>query len=523
MTKGIDKYSIDSTDYTIGQDNVQKWGFDVHNPVFGVSAGFIALFLVAALVLDPETMKTALDGVKWQIIGSFDWLFIWSGNIFVVFCLILIASPFGRIRLGGQEATADYSYLSWLSMLFAAGMGIGLMFWSVAEPVAYYTGWYETPLGVEANTPEAARLAMGATMYHWGLHPWAIYGVVALSLAFFAYNKGLPLSIRSIFYPILGDRAWGWAGHIVDILAVLATLFGLATSLGLGAQQAASGIHHVFGIEAGLGLQIVVITVVTLLAVVSVVRGIDGGVKVISNINMIVAFVLLILVALIGWAVAAGNIPTTFMAYFENIIPLSNPHGRQDEAWFQGWTVFYWAWWISWSPFVGMFIARVSRGRTVREFLTAVLLVPTAVTLLWMSVFGGLAIDQVANHVGLLGSKGLTDVSLAMFEMFDALAFGNVLSIIAIVLVLVFFITSSDSGSLVIDSITAGGKVDAPVLQRVFWAFMEGAIAVALLWVGGTQSIQALQAGAISTALPFTFVLLMMCVSLVMGMRTEKY
>ncbi|UPQ90064.1 BCCT family transporter [Vibrio sinaloensis] len=522
MTKGIDKYSIDSTDYTVGQDNVQKWGFDVHNPVFGWSAGLIAAFLIAVLVMDAESAKATLDGIKWQIIGSFDWLFIWSGNIFVIFCLALVVSPFGKIRLGGSDATADFSYLSWLSMLFAAGMGIGLMFWSVAEPVAYFTGWYETPLGVEANTPEAARLALGATMFHWGLHPWAIYGVVALSLAFFAYNKGLPLSIRSIFYPILGDRAWGWAGHIVDILAVLATLFGLATSLGLGAQQAASGIHHVFGIESGLTLQVIVITVVTLLAVVSVVRGIDGGVKVISNINMVIAFLLLILVALIGYAIVLGNIGTTVMAYVENLIPLSNPHGREDEAWFQGWTVFYWAWWISWSPFVGMFIARVSKGRTVREFITAVLLVPTAVTVIWMSTFGGLAIDQVVNNIGELGGQGLTDVSLAMFQMFDVLPYGSVLSVIAVVLVLVFFITSSDSGSLVIDSITAGGKVDAPVVQRVFWAFMEGAIAVALLWIGGSQAVQALQAGAISTALPFTFVLLLMCVSLIMGMRTER-
>ena len=522
MTKGIDKYSIDSTDYTVGQDNVQKWGFDVHNPVFGISAGLIALFLIGVLVTDTTSAKAALDGVKGQIINSFDWLFIWSGNIFVLFCLGLIVSPYGKIRLGGVDATADYSFMSWLSMLFAAGMGIGLMFWSVAEPAAYYTGWFETPLGVEPNTPEAAKLALGATMYHWGLHPWAIYGVVALSLAFFSYNKGLPLSIRSIFYPILGDRAWGWAGHVVDILAVLATLFGLATSLGLGAQQAASGIQHVFGLEAGLGLQVIVITVVTLLAVVSVLRGIDGGVKVISNINMLVAFLLLILVALIGYAVTLGSIPTTLMAYIENIIPLSNPHGREDQAWLHGWTVFYWAWWISWSPFVGMFIARVSKGRTVREFITAVLIVPTTVTIIWMSVFGGMAIDQIVNNIGTLGSEGLTDVSLAMFQMFDALPFGTLLSIIAVVLVLVFFITSSDSGSLVIDSITAGGKVDTPVPQRVFWAFLEGAIAVALLWVGGTEAVQALQAGAISTALPFTIILLLMCVSLLMGMRTEK-
>ncbi len=523
MTKGIDKYSIDSTDYTVGQDNIQKWGFDVHNSVFGISASLILLFLLTILIVDADTAKSALDGVKWQIIGAFDWLFIWSGNIFVLFCLALVVSPFGKIRLGGDDAVADHSFISWLSMLFAAGMGIGLMFWSVAEPVAYFTGWYETPLGVEANSAEAAKLALGATMFHWGLHPWAIYAVVALSLAFFCYNKGLPLSIRSIFYPILGDRAWGWAGHIVDILAVIATLFGLATSLGLGAQQAASGIHHVFGVDAGIGLQVTVIAVVTLLATISVIRGIDGGVKVISNINMIVAFLLLILVALIGYAVTFGSIPTTLMSYIENIIPLSNPHGRSDEAWFQGWTVFYWAWWISWSPFVGMFIARVSKGRTIREFLIAVLIVPTFVTLIWMSVFGGLAIEQVVDKVGELGSHGLTDVSLAMFQMFDSLPFGVGLSIIAVVLVLVFFITSSDSGSLVIDSITAGGKLDSPVAQRVFWAMMEGLIAIALLWIGGTEAVQALQAGAISTALPFTIVLLLMCVSLVMGLRTEKF
>ncbi|MEZ8966118.1 BCCT family transporter [Vibrio breoganii] len=522
MTKGIDKYSIDSTDYRIGQDNVQKWGFDVHNAVFSASAGLTILFLLAMVFLDADTAKTALDGLKWQIIGSFDALFIWAGNIFVVFCLALIVSPYGKIRLGGKDAVPEYSALSWIAMLFAAGMGIGLMFWSVAEPVAYFTGWYETPLNVEANTAEAAKLALGATMYHWGLHPWAIYGVVALSLAFFAYNKGLPLSIRSIFYPILGDRAWGWPGHLVDILAVLATLFGLATSLGLGAQQAASGIQHVFGVEAGFGMQVAVISFVTLLAIVSVMRGMHGGVKLVSNINMIIAFVLLVFVLIIGYHVTFASISTTLVSYVENIIPLSNPHGRDDEAWFQGWTVFYWAWWISWSPFVGMFIARVSKGRTVRQFMTAVLIVPTTVTLIWMSTFGGLAIDQVINNVGILGTKGLTDVSLAMFEMFDAMPMANMLSIIAIILVMVFFVTSSDSGSLVIDSITAGGKLDAPMPQRVFWAFMEGAIAVAMLWVGGSEAVQALQAGAISTALPFTFVLLAMCVSLLMGMATEE-
>ncbi|MCA1743564.1 MAG: BCCT family transporter [Desulfonatronovibrio sp.] len=522
MAKKIDKYSIDNTDYTVGQDNIQKYGFDIHNPVFGTSVGLISLFLLATLITDPGTAKSVLDGIKWKIIANFDILFIWSGNIFVIFCLALIVSPYGKIRLGGQDAVPEHSLLSWLAMLFAAGMGIGLMFWSVAEPVAYFTAWYETPLNVEANTPEAAKMALGATMYHWGLHPWAIYGVVALSLAFFCYNKGLPLSIRSIFYPILGDRAWGWTGHIIDILAVLATLFGLATSLGLGAQQAASGINHVFGLNGGIGLQIAVITGVTALAVISVVRGIEGGVKLLSNTNMLIALALFLFVALVGFSTAIGSVFTTIGSYVANVIPLSNPHGRADQAWFQGWTVFYWAWWISWSPFVGMFIARVSRGRTVRQFLTAVLIVPTLITVLWMSVFGGIAIDQVVNGTGVLGTEGLTSVSLAMFQMFDAMPIGIILSFIAIVLVLVFFITSSDSGSLVIDSITAGGKLDAPVPQRIFWAVIEGAIAAALLWIGGKEAIEALQAGAITTALPFTVVLLLMCVSLIMGFSTEK-
>ena len=523
MTTNKDKYSIDNTDYTVGQDNVQKWGFDVHNPVFGISASLIGVFLIAILLGDPDVSKAALDGIKWQIIGAFDGLFMWSANIFVLFCLAMVVSPFGKIRLGGENAKTDYSMMSWIAMLFAAGMGIGLMFWGVAEPVAYFTGWYETPLNVTANTPEAAKLALGATMFHWGLHPWAIYGVVSLSLAFFAFNKGLPLSMRSVFYPILGDRTWGWPGHVVDILAVLATLFGLATSLGLGAQQAASGFHHVFGADNGLLLQIGIIFLVTLLAVVSVVRGIDGGVKVISNVNMLLAAALVVFVALVTFAVSMGTVPTTVMGYIENIIPLSNPVGREDSAWMHGWTVFYWAWWISWSPFVGMFIARISRGRTIREFIIAVLIVPTVVTTLWMSVFGGEAIDQVVNKVGTLGSQGLTEVPLAMFQMFDALPLGNILSMLAVVLVLVFFITSSDSGSLVIDSITAGGKLDAPVPQRIFWAATEGAIAAVLLWVGGTEAIQALQAGAISTGLPFTIILLAMCVSLLMGMRTEKH
>ena len=523
MDNQIDKYSIENTDYTIGQDNIQKWGIDVHKTVFAFSLAVIALFLFAAVIIDPNVSEILLDGLKWGIITSFDWLFIWSANLFLIFILVVACSPFGKIRLGGNEAKPEHSALAWLAMLFSAGIGVGLLFWGVAEPAANFTGWFHTPLNVEPYTPEAASLALGATVYHWGLHTWAIYGIVALGLAFFAYNKGFPLSIRSIFYPLLGDRVWGTLGHVIDILAVITTLFGLATSLGLGAEQAASGINHVFGLENNLSLQIAVIILVTFIAIFSVWRGINSGVKLLSNINMLMAFALLATIAMIGFPVSMTSIWTAITSYAQSILPLSSTFGREDTEWFHNWTVFYWALGISWSPFVGMFIARISKGRSIREFVFAVIFVPTLVTILWMSVFGGLAIEQLAHKVGELGENGLGDISLALFQMFDQLIWSKALSIIAVILLLVFFVTSADSGTLVVDSITAGGKLDAPVRQKVLWAIVGGQIAVALLWVGGANALQAMQAATISTALPFTLVLLCMCVSLILGLRTEKH
>ena len=511
---------IYETDFEVGQDNVNVFGMDLHNPVFFISSMLILVFVIGTLIF-PTAANQMLEGAKGWSINNFDWLFMIAGNIFVLFCLVLIMLPVGKIRLGGPDATPEFSRLSWFAMLFAAGMGIGLMFWSVAEPVAYFTAWYETPLGVEPNTPEAATMAMGATMFHWGLHPWAIYAVVALALAFFAYNKDMPLTIRSAFYPLLGDRCWGWAGHVIDTFAVLATLFGLATSLGLGAQQAAGGLNFLFEIPNAINTQIGIIVGVTAVAIFSVVRGLDGGVKVLSNINMTIAFLLLMFVIFAGPTLAAlGWMGTTLLSYGENIFALSNWVGREDDTWFHGWTVFYWAWWISWSPFVGMFIARVSKGRTVREFITAVLLIPTVITIIWMGAFGGVALEQAMNGVGALAG-GIGDVSLAMFQMLDNLPLAELTSFLGIILVLVFFVTSSDSGSLVIDSITAGGKLDAPVPQRIFWATMEGVIAGVLLFGGGEKALSALQAGAITAGLPFTLILLMMCISLFQGLRHE--
>lgn len=518
--QGGSRSSDYTSDYKAGQDNVQVMGMDIHNPVFTTSALAILTFIVLTLMF-PADAKTMLEGARVWSTSTFDWLFMIGGNVFVLFCLLLILLPVGKVRLGGADAKPDFNRMSWFSMLFAAGMGIGLMFWSVAEPVAYYTDWWGTPLNAAANTPEGAAAAMGATMFHWGLHPWAIYGVVALALGFFTYNKGLPLTIRSAFYPLFGERVWGPLGHVIDIVAVLATIFGLATSLGLGASQAASGLNFLFGVENNISTQIAIIIAVSAIAIFSVIRGLDGGVKVLSNLNMCIAGILLLFVILAGSISGFfSNLAMTIGAYTSDVVPLSNWIGREDEKFYKDWTVFYWAWWVSWSPFVGMFIARVSKGRTVREFMIAVLLIPTLVSAVWMSAFGAQALDQVQGGVGQL-ANGLGDVSLAMFQMLENLPLTAITSALAIILVLVFFITSSDSGSLVIDSITAGGKVDAPVPQRIFWAVLQGVIAGALLYGGGNEALKALQAGAITTGLPFTAILLLMCVSIYKGLRSE--
>jgi betaine/carnitine transporter, BCCT family len=512
-----DKYQ---TDFKAGQDNYTLLGMDLHRSVFSVSAVLILVFVLGTLAF-PEQAGSLLSTSKSWSINNFDWLFMIGCNIFLIFSLVLIFLPVGKLRLGGENARPDHSTWSWFSMLFAAGMGIGLMFWSVAEPVAYYTNWYGTPLNVEPKTPEGAALALGTTLFHWALHPWAIYCVVGLSLAFFSYNKGMPLTIRSAFYPLLGERVWGWQGDIIDILAVLATVFGLATSLGLGAQQATSGLDFLFGIGNNLTIQIIVIIAVTAVATLSVARGMEKGVKILSNLNMIMAFVLMTLVLVLGPTTDLFKwFATTVVSYASNIVPLSNWIGREDSDWYHGWTVFYWAWWVSWSPFVGMFIARISRGRTVREFVIAVLIVPTIVSAAWMSIFGGNAIEQVIAGTGEL-ANGISNVSLAMFQMFEQMPLTLFTSFTAVVLVLLFFVTSADSGAMVVDSITAGGKLDSPVPQRMFWAAAEGFIAIALLVGGGKEALSALQAGSIATGLPFTIVLLLMCLSLYKGLDNE--
>ncbi|PRZ50527.1 BCCT family transporter [Tritonibacter scottomollicae] len=526
---------IIDTEYEIGQDNVEgsvgPFGFDIHNPVFAISGMAIVAFVFYTLAL-PEQAGSVFSWLFSSVTKGFDWFFLGAANIFVIFCLFLIVTPFGNVRLGGTEAEPDYSYIGWFAMLFAAGMGIGLMFYGVSEPLSHFgtsmggiseeggvrTDW--APLGGAAgNEAEAMRLGMAATIFHWGLHPWAIYAVVALALALFSYNKGLPLTIRSAFYPIFGDAVWGWVGHVIDILAVFATLFGLATSLGFGATQANAGLNELFGIAVNSTTEVILISAITAIALVSVMRGLDGGVKILSEINMGLAFVLLIFVLLVGPTVFLLSLFwDSLLAYLQYLPALSNPVGREDVNFSQGWTSFYWAWWISWSPFVGMFIARVSRGRTVREFITCVLLIPSMVCVLWMSVFGGTAMFQVINDGYTAAQEA--DLPVKLFKMLDVMPLAGITSLVGIVLVIVFFVTSSDSGSLVIDTITAGGKVDAPVPQRAFWCIFEGAVAIVLLLsAGGLQSLQSM---VISTGLPFTVVLLVMCYAILRGLISER-
>ncbi|WP_440996356.1 BCCT family transporter [Arhodomonas sp. SL1] len=521
------------TDYVIGQDNVttRKFGVDVdlHGKVFSISSLVILFFVIITLALQAQ-MDPVFNGLRTWITGNLAWFFLLAGNIFVILSIVLIFTPLGRVRLGGLHATPDFGYPGWFAMLFAAGMGIGLMFYGVSEPITHFgtalggtsmeggvrTDW--APLGAAAGDQAAAtQLGMAATIFHWGLHPWGIYAIVALALALFSFNKGLPLTMRSVFYPILGERVWGWWGHIIDILAVFATLFGLATSLGIGASQAAAGLEYLFGLPNNDVTMVVLVMGITAVALGSIVLGVDKGVQQLSKFNMVLWLVLLLFVIVVGPSllIATGFFENLW-SYVVNLPALSNPFGREDSNFMEGWTAFYWAWWISWSPFVGMFIARVSRGRTVREFMIAVLLVPTVISVLWMSAMGNTAIEQVVGQ----GIEAVQDASLELqlFVMLEQMPLAAITSFVGIVLVIVFFVTSSDSGSLVIDSITAGGKVDAPKPQRIFWAIIEGAIAIALLLGGG---LGALQAAAISTGLPFTLVLLAACYAVVRGLMDE--
>ena len=478
----------------------------------------IALFVVGALVFQEGATKVFGDTYTW-LTTNLNWFFMIAANLILLFFLYLVFSPLGKVRLGGADAKPEYSNLTWFAMLFSAGVGIGLLFFGVAEPMYYLQN---PPLGVTAGTEEAATVGISAAVFHWGLHGWAIYGMVGLALGFFAYNKKLPLTIRSAFYPLFGDRIWGWPGHIIDTFAIFAGLFGLATSLGLGVQQITIGLNYLFDVPATSATMVMLIVVITCIALTSVLTGINVGIKRLSQFNIILAFLLLLTVIILGpTRYIFRSMLAGFGSYLAMIVPLSNWIGREDIGFLHDWTTFSWAWWLAWAPFVGPFIARISRGRTVREFTIFVLLLPTLLCLLWFGGFGGTALHQhlVDGYSDVAENVEAQNLEITLFKMFDRFPMMTLLSSVAIILTIVFFITSSDSGSLIIDLIAAGGKIDTPAPQRVFWCTVEGLVAIALLLGGGLKS---LQAATLAAGLPFAIVLLGMSVCVWRGLHSER-
>ena len=495
----------------------EKRSSTILKPVFYPSVVFIAILVIFTMIV-PEIAGETFKNIKGFVADKFGWLYMLSVGIFTFFIIALALSPFGKFKLGPDQSKPAYSYASWFAMLFSAGMGIGLMFWGVAEPVMHYGA---PPTG-EKETIEAAKQAMRITFFHWGLHAWSIYAVVGLVLAYFSFRHGLPLSIRSALYPMIGDRIYGKIGHTVDTIAVLGTIFGVATSLGLGVLQVNAGLNYIFDVPVGLTTQITLIGIITAMATVSVVLGLDGGIKRLSELNLYLAVSLVLFVFLAG--------PTFFLlgALVENIgnylthaVQMTfNQFIYEDTQWMGWWTFFYWAWWIAWAPFVGMFIARVSRGRTIREFVLGVLFVPVGFTFIWMTVFGNTALYAIMNEGFTTLSVAVSaDVSTALFKFLEHFPFSSVVFIIAIILVITFFVTSSDSGSLVVDTITSGGRENNPVWQRIFWAILEGVVAAALLIAGG---LGALQAASIAIALPFAIVMLIACWGLYQALYLES-
>ncbi len=475
----------------------------INPPVFYGSAALITALVLFASIF-PVTAQDFFGQLQSWILENVSWFYILAVAIILLSTIFLAASRYGDIKLGPDHSEPDYKNITWFAMLFSAGMGIGLMFFGVAEPVMHFIA---PPVG-DPNTVEAAREAMKLTFFHWGLHAWAVYAIVALILAFFSYRHGLPLTLRSALYPLIGERIYGPIGHAVDIFAIIGTVFGIATSLGYGVLQINSGFNYLFDLPISTNIQVVLIIGITALATLSVATGLDKGIRRLSELNLLLAVILLTLVLVLGpTALLLKSFVQNTGGYLSDIVNKTfNLYAYDPTDWLGGWTLLYWGWWMSWSPFVGMFIARVSRGRTIRQFVTGVLLVPTGFTLIWMTVFGNSAINLIMN-------KGLTsladtvsaDSSLALFAFLEHFPFSSLLSMVAVFMVILFFVTSADSGSLVIDMLASGGKTQTPLWQRVFWASSTGIVAITLLLSGG---LGALQTATIASALPFSIILL---------------
>ncbi|MBE0493303.1 MAG: choline BCCT transporter BetT [Thiomicrospira sp.] len=488
----------------------------INAPVF-FSTALITIALVLFVSFFQEPANLLFSGTLSWISTQLGWFYIIAVAGFLIFILILAVSRYGKVKLGNDHSRPDFTNLSWFAMLFSAGMGIGLMFFGVAEPVMHYVS---PPVG-DAETAEAARQAMRITFFHWGLHAWAIYAIVAMSLAYFSFRHGMPMTIRSSLYPILGERIHGPIGHAVDTFAVLGTLFGVATSLGFGVMQINAGLNYLFDVPVSATTQVILIAVITAIATGSVALGLDGGIRRLSILNMLLAG------ALLAFVLVAG--PTVFLLqtlvqntgmYISNIFEMTfNLYAYEPTDWVGGWTLFYWGWWIAWAPFVGMFIAMVSKGRTIREFVLGVLLVPTGFTFMWMTFFGGSALNMIMiQGIGELATAVSADTSVALFQFLEHLPLSSITAMVATLLVITFFVTSADSGSLVVDRLTSGGKTNSPTWQRIFWAVIQGILAASLLVTGG---LAALQTATIASALPFAIIMILMAWGLIRSLRID--
>ncbi|MBD8009774.1 MULTISPECIES: BCCT family transporter [Acinetobacter] len=492
-----------------------SWFANINPNVFISTVSIIAIFL-ALVIFAPDAFSLLTQQLNQWITTSFSWFYVLSVAIFLILLIYIALSDMGKIKLGPDHSQPKYKNTSWFAMLFTAGMGIGLMFFGVAEPVMHYV----TP---PAGTPEtvlAAQQSMRVTFFHWGLHAWAIYTLVGLSLAYFAYRHQLPLKIRSALYPLIGQKIYGPLGDGVDTFATIGTVFGVATTLGFGVTQINSGLNYLFGIEQAPSTQVILIIVVSAMAATSVFFGLDKGIKRLSELNLVLALLLLIFVFVAGPSIYL--LQTTIQnagQYVSNLFSMTfNLYAYQPSGWIGGWTIMYWAWWISWSPFVGMFIARVSEGRSIREFIVGVLLIPTGFTLIWMGFMGNAALYSIMHEANTSLLEAVQrDSSVALFEFLSHLPFSSVTSIIATVLVMLFFVTSADSGALVTDYLTAKSE-NSPTWQRLFWTVLMALLAIILLLAGG---LEALQSATIMSALPFTFIMLLMCWGLIKALHLD--
>ena len=488
----------------------------LNKPVFFISAGLIIAVCLYGALFSEHASLVFSDLQSW-LLTNLGWLYMGSVAGFFMLVIYLAFSRFAHLRLGADDSEPEYSYGSWFAMLFSAGMGIGLMFFGVSEPMTHFL---EPPVG-EGGTIDAARNAMQVTFFHWGLHAWAIYIIIGLALAYFSFRHDLPLTLRSALYPVIGDKMYGKWGNAVDIFAILGTMFGVATSLGIGVMQVNAGLNYLFGLPVSIMVQVALIAAITCAATVSVVAGLDAGIRRLSELNLVLALLLMVFVLVAGPTVMLlSSLIQNIGMYLSGLVDMTfRIYAYEPNEWIGNWTLFYWAWWISWSPFVGMFIARISRGRTIREFILGVLLVPSGFTFLWLTIFGnsGLWLEMHEAGAG-LATAVQTNMPTAIFVLLDQLPLTGITSALATMLIVTFFVTSSDSGSLVIDIISSGGAENPPVWQRIFWAVSEGAVAATLLVAGG---LAALQTAAISSALPLIIVMFLVCYGLMKALHAE--